>query len=163
MIQNPELQFASAQEIRAFQEARLVEELRYMAEHSPYYKRLFKGHKIDIATIRTIEDLTLLPVTTKHDLQLYNQEFIAVPATDIIDYVTTSGTLGEPVTFALTESDLQRLAYNEAQSFSTAGCTPDDILQLMVTIDKRFMAGLAYFMGARSMGCGVVRDRKSVV
>jgi phenylacetate-CoA ligase len=27
----------------------------------------------------------------------------------------------------------------------------------MTTIDRRFMAGLAYFMGARELGCGIVR------
>ncbi len=76
---------------------------------------------------------------------------------DVVDYVTTSGTLGEPVTFALTENDLQRLAYNEESSFIMAGCTKEDVMQLMTTIDRRFMAGLAYFMGARELGCGVVR------
>ena len=74
-----------------------------------------------------------------------------------MDYPTTSGTLGDPVTFAETESDLEHLAYNEFLSFSTAGCTRDDIIQLMVTIDRRFMAGLAYFLGARKLGMGSVR------
>ena len=45
----------------------------------------------------------------------------------------------------------------QAVSFTTAGCTGEDILQLMTTIDRRFMAGLAYFMGARELGCGVIR------
>ena len=30
-------------------------------------------------------------------------------------------------------------------------------MQLMTTLDRRFMAGLAYYMGAREMGAGVVR------
>ena len=107
--------------------------------------------------IRTADDLRHLPVTTKTDLQLHPGEFVCVPRNRIIDYVTTSGTLGDPVTFALTEEDLARLAYNEAMSFTTAGCTGEDILQLMTTIDRRFMAGLAYFMGARELGCGVIR------
>ena len=98
-----------------------------------------------------------LPTTTKQELQLHNADFLCVEPRDIIDYVTTSGTLGEPVTIALTEGDLQRLAYNEASSFTMAGCTNDDIMQLMTTIDRRFMAGLAYFLGARELGSGVVR------
>ncbi len=47
------------------------------------------------------------------------------------------------MTFALTEADLQRLARNEALSFITAGCDWQDTIQLMTTIDRRFMAGLA--------------------
>ena len=52
--------------------------------------------------------MQLLPTTTKQDLQLHNSDFLCADPVDIIDYVTTSGTLGNPVTFALTENDLQR-------------------------------------------------------
>ena len=75
----------------------------------------------------------------------------------MIDYITTSGTLGDPVTFCCTEKDLQRLAFNEKKSFECAGLRPGNILQLMTTIDKRFMAGLAYFLGIREMGASIIR------
>lgn len=157
MIKNRELHYSSSSEIKLFQEERLKETMRYLAEHSPFYKRMFDDNNINIDDIKTIEDLTKIPTTSKNDLQSNNADFICVDSVDIIDYVTTSGTLGEPVTFALTDSDLQRLAYNEASSFTMAGCTKEDVMQLMTTIDRRFMAGLAYFMGARELGCGVVR------
>ena len=157
MIKDRELHFQTPQEIKRFQEERLRESLRYVAEHSPYYKRLFAKHNIDVSKIETIDDLRTIPTTSKHDLQRENSDFLCVSPIDVIDYVTTSGTLGEPVTFALTESDLQRLAYNEASSFTMAGCTKEDVMQLMTTIDRRFMAGLAYFMGARELGCAIVR------
>ena len=156
MIRNPEIQFASADAIAAFQQERLREEIAYLYENSPYYRRMFDHCGARPGDIRTQEDLRRLPVTTKTDLQLHPQDFICVPRSRIIDYVTTSGTLGDPVTFALTEEDLDRLAYNEAESFTTAGCTPEDVLQLMTTIDRRFMAGLAYFLGARKLRCGVI-------
>lgn len=133
------------------------ETLRYVSEHSAFYKRLFEEHNVDIAKINTLEDLQQLPTTSKQDLQLHNSDFLCAKPTEVIDYVTTSGTLGNPVTFALTENDLQRLAYNEASSFSITGCTKEDVMQLMTTIDRRFMAGLAYFLGARELGCGIVR------
>ena len=157
MIRNPEIQFASADAIAAFQEERLRDEVAYLYENSPYYRRMFDGCGMQPGDIRTTDDLRRLPVTTKTDLQLHPGEFVCVPRNRIIDYVTTSGTLGDPVTFALTEEDLARLAYNEAVSFTTAGCTGEDILQLMTTIDRRFMAGLAYYMGARELGMGVIR------
>lgn len=157
MIRNPEIQFASADAIAAFQQEYLREEIAYLYENSPYYRRMFDHCGARPDDIRTQEDLRRLPVTTKTDLQLHPQDFICVPRSRIIDYVTTSGTLGDPVTFALTEEDLDRLAYNEAESFTTAGCTPEDVLQLMTTIDRRFMAGLAYFLGARKLRCGVIR------
>jgi len=58
---------------------------------------------------------------------------------------------------ALTDADLDRLALNEYNSFKTAGIDEDDIIQLMTTVDRRFMAGLAYFLGARKLGAGIVR------
>lgn len=157
MIKNPDIQYSSPEEIKRYQESRLAETLDYLSRNSAFYRRMFEREGVDIASVRTLEDLRRLPVTTKEDLQLHGEDFVCVPRSRVADYVTTSGTLGNPVTFALTDADLSRLAYNEQLSFSTAGCTPDDVIQLMVTIDRRFMAGLAYFLGARELGCGVVR------
>ena len=157
MIKNRDLHYQTPSAIKEFQEQRLKETLEYVAEHSAFYKRMFAEHNIDITKIKTLEDLESLPTTSKQDLQLHNTDFMCVSPSEIIDYVTTSGTLGNPVTFALTENDLQRLSYNEASSFTMAGCNRNDVMQLMTTIDRRFMAGLAYFMGARELGCGLVR------
>ncbi len=157
MIRNSEIQFASHEEIAKYQDERLREEIQYLYSASPFYRKMFDDEGITPRDIEGVADLQRLPVTTKEMLQLNNQDFFAVGRDEIIDYVTTSGTLGDPVTFALTDDDLTRLSYNESLSFSTAGCTHKDTIQLMTTIDKRFMAGLAYFLGARDLGCGVVR------
>ena len=157
MRRDPLIQFKSKEEIYNFQNESLRQSLRYAAESSPFYKRLFAKAGIDISSIKCIEDLKRVPTTCKSDLQLFNNDFLCVSRDKIRDYVTTSGTLGEPVNFMLTENDLQRLAYNEKISFTTAGCCEGDIIQLMTTIDKRFMAGLAYFLGARELGAGIIR------
>lgn len=156
-IYYPEIEKKSLAEIKSFQEKLMREQLQYLEAHSPYYRKIFKKEKIDIEKIRTIEDLSYIPFTSKDDLNKYNDEFICVSKDKIIDYITTSGTLGDPVTFVMTDSDLDRLAYNEAISFVCSDCSSNDIFQLTTTIDKRFMAGLAYFMGARKLGAGIVR------
>ena len=153
----PNIEKASPEEIKKFQEEKLRETLAYVSLHSPYYKRLFSEHTIDPSKITCLEDLKQIPPTTKADIQKYNDDFICVPKEQLIDYVTTSGTLGDPVTFALTDKDLERLAYNEALSFACSGVRSNHVLQLMTTIDRRFMAGLAYFLGARKLGAGIVR------
>lgn len=153
----PEIEKAAAAKIKAFQEEKLKETLHYLDENSPFYKRLFKENKLQISEIKTLEDLQKIPVTTKDHLQKFNDDFICAPKSEIIDYVTTSGTLGDPVTFALTDADLERLAYNEAISFACCGVGKEDTLQLMTTMDRRFMAGLAYFLGARKLGSGIIR------
>ena len=152
-----DIEYRSVDEIRLYQEDLLRKQMKYLAEHSPYYQRMFRENGIDWKKVKTLDDLQQLPFTEKKDLQLYNSDFLCCPKSDIIDYITTSGTLGDPVTFGCTERDLQRLAYNEHKSFACAGITKDDIVQLMTTIDKRFMAGLAYFMGLRRLGAGIIR------
>lgn len=152
-----DIEFRSADEIAEYQNGRLREALKYLQEHSVFYQRMFRDNDIDIETIRTIDDLTRLPFTEKRDLQLCNDEFLCVPPEKIVDYITTSGTLGDPVTFGCTDKDLDRLAYNEMKSFSCAGLRPGNIVQLMTTIDKRFMAGLAYFLGIRRLGASIIR------
>jgi phenylacetate-CoA ligase len=153
----PEIQYESPETIKKFQEEKLREALAYLNAYSPYYKELFRKEKIDVSKIKRIEDLQNIPTTDKMELQKRNKDFTCVPWEKIIDIVTTSGTLGEPVIFGLTENDLQRLGYNERLSFETVGLTPCDIMQLMTTIDRRFMAGLAYFLGAREIGMGICR------
>ncbi|WP_456439660.1 phenylacetate--CoA ligase family protein [Psychroserpens sp.] len=153
----PDIELASKTEINNFQIKKLKDLLSYLNTNSTFYKRLFKTNKIDIDTISSLGDLVTIPTTSKDDLQKYNDDFICVPKNKIVDYVTTSGTLGEPVIFALTDKDLDRLAYNEAISFACSSVTSDDVIQLMTTIDRRFMAGLAYFLGARKLGAGIIR------
>ena len=113
----PEIEFQPLDVIKKYQEERLVETINYLNEKSPYYKRLFTDNHIDISKITTIESLQSIPFTEKNDLQKYNDDFLCVPKEKIVDYITTSGTTGEPVVFACSEKDLQRLAYNEKISF----------------------------------------------
>ena len=153
----PAIEKASIEEIYIFQSEKLKELLAYLNQNSRFYKRLFSHNSIDINAIQTLEDLQQIPVTTKTDLQEFNDDFFCVTRDKIIDYVTTSGTLGSPVTIGLTDNDLERLAYNEAISFQCAGIQKGDVVQLMTTMDRRFMAGLAYFLGLRKLGAGVIR------
>lgn len=153
----PEIEFAPSEHIEKLQQQLLRQSLTYVNEHSPFYRKRFIEHGIDIAAIASPADLVNIPVTTKDDLQLHNDEFFCVPRHQIVDYSTTSGTLGDPVTFGLTDKDLDRLAYNEAISFDCAGIQKGDIVQLMTTMDRRFVAGLAYFLGLRMLGAGIIR------
>ena len=152
-----DIEFESVETIKEYQNRKLQDALRYLDTRSVFYRKMFKENGINIQQITTVEDLVNLPFTEKKDLQLYNQEFLCVAPEKIVDYVTTSGTLGDPVTFGCTDSDLERLAYNEMKSFSCAGIKPGNIVQLMTTLDKRFMAGLAYFLGIRKLGASVIR------
>ena len=153
----PEIEFASAEEIEKCQNEKLIETVLYLNSNSKFYQEMFQREKINPFDIKTVSDLKKIPFTSKDDLHNRNEDFICVSKNQISDYVTTSGTIGDPVTFALTDRDLDRLAYNEYISFICADGSSEDIYQLMCTLDRRFMAGLAYFLGIRKLGAGIIR------
>ena len=153
----PEIEQKSIAEQSAFQFSKLIETLDYLQAWSPFYQKLFRQHNVDLQAIRTLQDLRLLPTTSKQDIQDHNWDFLCVPRASITEYAATSGTLGRPVIIALTQKDLQRLAYNEFLSFNCIGAASGDIFQLMLTLDRQFMAGIAYYSGLSLLGASAVR------
>lgn len=151
------LHTAPLEEIQRIQWLQLEKQLIYLQMNSPFYQEMFKRLDIDITTVKSYPQFMELPRTTKEDLQLHNKDFLCIPEEEIIDYVTTSGTLGYPVSMALNETDLERLAKNEVESFKMIGLKKEDVVQITTTLDRNFMAGMAYFLGLRKLGAGIVR------
>lgn len=143
--------------MKTAQLAHIEELLVYLDKNSIFYKALFQKHGIDPKSVKSLADFQKIPFTEKENLHQQAEDFVCVPKNKLIDYVTTSGTTGKPVSLALTDKDLDRLAHNECESFKIAGLNQSDIIQLMTTIDRRFMAGMAYFLGARKLGAGIIR------
>jgi phenylacetate-CoA ligase len=157
MNYSPESAFLSKEEIIAMQEKKLQETIAYLNQYSPFYKEFFSKARFNPSGIKTMEDLSVIPVTIKEDLQQRNDDFLCVPRNKIIEYSSTSGTLGNPVTIMLTENDLARLACNEYASFVSTEGSVNDIYQIMLTLDRQFMAGMAYYSGLQKLGAGIIR------
>ncbi len=153
----PDIELQSPAAIRQFQAKALQHQLGYLRQFSPFYKEWFARHQLDTDSIRAVDDLRKIPPVGKEELQQRNWDFLCVDKSRIAEYTSTSGTLGKPVIIPLTEKDLERLTYNEFISFSCAGGTDEDIYQLMLTLDRQFMAGMAYYSGIRKLGAGVLR------
>lgn len=153
----PEIEQQSPEIQADFQLQELKKLLSYLQQRSPFYQQHLKLPTVDLQQIRSLADLAQLPVTEKKQLEENNWDFLCVPRSDIREYTTTSGTLGKPVTIALTQSDLDRLAYNEFLSFHCMEITEQDTVQLMLTLDRQFMAGIAYYSGLQKIGTATVR------
>lgn len=149
--------YPSGEQIESMQNQKLMELMEYLSIYSPFYRQLFRKNNIIIPSISSVSDLQQIPTTSKEDLQQFNDDFLCVPIESVVEYCSTSGTLGKPVTIALTEKDLHRLAYNEYNTFKLANGGPGDIYQLMLTLDRQFMAGIAYHSGLRKLGAGIIR------
>jgi phenylacetate-CoA ligase len=154
----PTIEQKTLSEQADFQLQKLKETLDYIKGNAPFYTRKLSGYETAIGNISALSDLSKLPTTSKEDLQQYNWDFLCVPRQNVAEYMSTSGTLGRPVVIALTANDLDRLAYNEYLSFQLMEAGADDVFQLMLTLDRQFMAGTAYYNGLRKMGAAVIRS-----
>ncbi len=154
---NRKLEFSSVRDIRNIQEQLLRRHVEYLSSRSPYYVRLFRDQRIDPSQV-TLRTLGGFPFTDRTALGRFNDDFLAVSRSEIVDIVLSSGTTGKPTAMMYTENDLRRLAYNEEISFVSCGLTRDDVVLLTCTIDRCFIAGLAYFSGVRSLGAAAVRN-----
>jgi len=149
------IEFSRPDEIKNIQNSLLKNHLDYISHNSPYYRRVLKG----IALNRiTLDEISRLPFTDKSVFENHNDELLSVPVSKIVDIVLSSGTTGKPTRIMYTENDLQRLAYNEEISFAGCGITSDDVVLLTCTIDRCFVAGLAYFLGIMALGAAAVRN-----
>lgn len=145
------------EQIRRLHDEGVARAVRYAFEHSPFYRDLARRERLRPEEIRTTGDLAAVPFTCKHDLGAGESLLRCVPEERIVDVSTTSGTTGVPTLYAMTESDVRRLGLNECLSFRCAGLTPADRVILAVTLDRCFIAGLAYFEGLRQLGASVLR------
>jgi phenylacetate-CoA ligase len=149
----PDIELDSPEQQADFQLKKLKELVAYVSLHSPFYQQ----RNLDANTWTSLKDLEHITTTSKEDIQLYNDDFLCVPKSSIVEYTATSGTLGNPVTIALTQLDLDRLAYNEYLSFELMELNKDDVVQFMLTLDRQFMAGIAYYLGLQKTGAACVR------
>jgi phenylacetate-CoA ligase len=157
LVFKPELswEFLSADEIESKTIRALRNHVKHVKEVSPYYKEVMW----DIAPddLKTYDDFMRLPFTGKTSLSEHTSRFLAVPPEHVVETVVTSGSSGKPVAFALTGSDLDRLSFNEALSFHGVGIKPGDKAQILVSLDRLFIAGMAYYRGLTMLGANTSR------
>ena len=152
-----DIDFKSPAEIEEFNFLLLKKHIEYCAESSPYYRRIFESNSLSLSMFNRKEDLALLPLTRKADLEKWNRDFLAVPERAIVDTCRTSGTTGKPIDILLTKDDCTRLAYNEKISLAASGITPDDSVMIACALGRAFMAGMAYYEGVREIGARAIR------
>jgi phenylacetate-CoA ligase len=154
---DPDLAFAEPAQISIFQDKCLADHLLYCYEHSPFYRKVMEEKNIKPNQVSR-DNLSLFPLTSKTDIENFNDEFQGVPDDKIVDIVMSSGTTGKPTRVMYSDSDLKRLAYNEETSLLAAGITASDTVLLTCTLDRCFIAGLAYFFGIRNIGAAAIRN-----
>lgn len=156
------LAFCPPETIREKQETFLARHLGQCLR-SPFYRRALAGRVSPSVRRFPLEALRELPFTTKADMEAQNEAFLAVPRASVRDIVQSSGTTGLPTCVMYTARDLERLAYNEAVCFKGCGMGRGDRVLLTCTLDRCFVAGYAYCLGAQAVGAASVRSGLNLV
>jgi len=144
------------EELQKFQLEKLKETAAWVYERVPFYKKKYDEAGIHPDDIKSLADISKLPVTQKNDLRdNYPFGLCAVPMKEVVRVHASSGTTGKPITGPYTADDLEQWTECMARNFYAAGVREDDIVQNAYG-HGLFTGGLGFHQGACRMGCAVV-------
>jgi len=137
--------------LQALQLERLKETIG-RADKALYYQKVFRERGIDAASVRTLQDVVKIPLTTKDDLRdHWPYGFLAVPRDALIRMHSSSGTTGRAIVVFHTADDIGHWTNIVARSMYMTGMRKQDVFQNMMTYGL-FTGGLGFHYGAEKIG-----------
>ena len=155
MIYNA-IESASREEIEKLQLKRLKEVVKRVYHLTPFYKEKFDEMKVNVDTIKTLDDIKKLPFTTKKDLRAnYPFGLFTVPISEIVRLHSSSGTTGKPTVVGYTTHDMD--IWNEvmARVYTMSGVGSDDVVHNGYGYGL-FTGGLGFHSAAEKIGATIV-------
>lgn len=117
--------------MKKLQLERLQQTVRTCYEKVPFYKKKFDKMGIKPEDIKSLDDITKLPFTTKYDLRdEYPFGLNAVPMDQIVRIHASSGTTGKPVVGTYTKNDIDNWAEGAARVLAVGNVGPGDVVQV---------------------------------
>ena len=148
-----EIECASREQIRSWQDERLVKQVRNVWDNVPYYRRKMEEKGLTPEDIRGVDDLYKLPFVTKDDLrQAYPYGLLARPLKDCVRIQSTSGTTGKRVVAFYTQHDIDLWEDCCARAIVAAGGTDEDVCQVSYGYGL-FTGGPGLNGGSHKVGC----------
>lgn len=155
-IWNKTMECMSRDELRSIQDERLRSVVRRVYQNVPYYRNKMQEAGISPKDIKGVDDLHLLPFTTKEDLRAnYPFGMFAVPHSEIVRIHASSGTTGKPTVSGYTSGDIDRWAELMARSLYCAGVNNHDTVQVSYGYGM-FTGGLGVHYGVEKIGASVI-------
>ena len=149
----PEIECASREQIKAWQDERLVKQVRHVWEHMPYYRKKMEAKGLTPEDIKGTEDLHKLPFISKADLrEAYPYGLVAKPLKDCVRIQSTSGTTGKRVVAFYTQHDIDLWEDCCARAIVAAGGTDEDVCQVSYGYGL-FTGGPGLNGGSHKVGC----------
>jgi phenylacetate-CoA ligase len=131
---NPAIETMPLSEQRGMQTAKLVEQLGYVLERSPFYRRKFEEAGFDATRVRDVADLAHAPFTHKEELRESQVEspplgdHAAVGMEDVLRIHSSTGTTGRPSYVGLTRHDREVWTETVSRVYFCEGLRRSDVL-----------------------------------
>ncbi len=143
-------------ELQQVQLERLQAIVNRAYENVAFYKRLFDQAGISPEDIRSLDDLSRLPLTTRENLRDgYPYDAFAVPLRDVVRIHSSSGNTGAPIVCGHTVNDLHNWSELAARVLSAVGVGKEDVVQVFFGYGM-FSSGFGFQYGAERIGASVI-------
>jgi phenylacetate-CoA ligase len=153
---DPETETMPLKDLQRIQLKRLRHVVGYVYEKVPFYHQKFNQMGLKPSDIRSLSDISKIPLTTKEDIrQNFPFKMFAVPLPELCEIHASSGTTGTPSVVGYTKQDLETWRHVMARSMYAAGVRKSDFIQLAYGFGL-FTGGFGFFHGAQEIGAAVV-------
>ena len=149
----PEIETASRETIKAWQDERLTKQVQHVWDNVPYYRRKMEEKGVTPADIQGVADLHKLPFLTKDDLRdAYPYGLLAKPLGECVRIQSTSGTTGKRVVAFYTQHDVELWEDCCARAIVAVGGGKEDVCQVAYGYGL-FTGGAGLHGGSHKVGC----------
>lgn len=149
----PEIECASREQIKAWQDERLVKQVRHVWDNVPSYRKKMEEKGVTPEDIQSSADLYKLPFTSKADLRdNYPDGLVAVPRSKCVRVHATSGTTGKRVMAFYTQHDIDLWTDCCARAITAVGGSEENVCQIAYGYGM-FTGGIGLDQGSRRVGC----------
>jgi phenylacetate-CoA ligase len=153
---DPHIERMPIEDLHALQEDRLKSIVRYVYDHSAFYRRKFDEAGVEPGDIQCLADITKLPFTKKIDLRdNYPTGMFSAPKSQVVRYHVSSGTTGKPTVVGYTKGDIETWSESLARALTSIGLSHDDVVQVGYGYGL-FTGGLGLHYGAERIGAAVL-------
>ena len=149
----PEIETASPEQIRAWQDERLVKQVKHVWDNVPYYRKKMEEKGVTPDDIKCAADLCKLPFLSKDDLRkAYPYGLLGKPLSECVRIHSTSGTTGKRVVAFYTQHDVDLWEDCCARAITAAGGSEEDVCQVAYGYGL-FTGGAGLHGGSHKVGC----------
>ncbi|MCL1904418.1 MAG: phenylacetate--CoA ligase [Oscillospiraceae bacterium] len=156
LYRNKEIETMGREQLRELQLPRLQNTVKRVYDNVPFYREKMQKIGITPADVKSLDDLTRLPITVKQDLRdNYPFGLFAVPMEDIVRIHASSGTTGKQTVVGYTKNDIDMWADCMARCLAMEGADTSSRVQVAYGYGL-FTGGLGAHYGVEKLGATVI-------